>query len=68
MQEFTKEHRIKVFRDMAYINKFARNCPPNSQMRLLTAERLFFSGPDPPIELPQKTEEEIEASAAALTA
>lgn len=63
MQEFTKEDRVKVFRDMAYINKFARNCPPNSQMRLFTAERIYFTGPDPPMEVPEKLEEEIEAAA-----
>jgi len=27
---FTKDDRVKVFRDLAYINKFARNCPLNS--------------------------------------
>ena len=65
MEEFTKEDRVKVFRDLAYINKFARNCPAHSQMRLLTAQRLMFTGPDPPMEVPEKTEEEIEAEAAA---
>lgn len=34
---YTKEDRIRAFRDLAYLNKFARNCPANSQMRLMTA-------------------------------
>jgi hypothetical protein len=64
MKEFTKEDRIKVFRDLAYINKFARNSPLSSQMRLFTAERIFFTGPDPPMEMPEKIEDEVEVAAA----
>lgn len=33
---FKKEDRIQAFNDLAYINKFARNCHEKSQMRLLT--------------------------------
>jgi hypothetical protein len=33
-------------------------------MRLFTAERIFFTGPDPPMEMPEKIEEEVEVAAA----
>lgn len=55
---FTKEDRIRAFRDLAYLNKFARNCPANSQMRLMTAQKLAFNGPDPPLDLPDRPDEE----------
>lgn len=64
MELFKKEDRIKVFKDLSFINKFARNCPQNSLMRLLTAEKLTFNGPDPPLEVPEKEIDEAEAAAA----
>lgn len=35
-KQFTRDERVGSFQDMAYINKFARNCPPASLMSLLT--------------------------------
>lgn len=63
MELFPKEDRVKAFRDLAFINKFARNCPFNSQLRLLTAEKLSFYGPDPPMEIPEKETDETETAA-----
>lgn len=57
---FTKDDRVRAFRDLVYLNKFARNCPVNSQMRLMTAQKLAFFGPDPPLDIPEKAEEEQE--------
>ena len=59
--QFKKEDRVKAFNDLVFINKYARNTPPTSQLRLLTAQKIPFIGPDPPIEPPEKTEEELEA-------
>ena len=56
--EFTKEERIKAFQDLMYINKYARNCPENSRMRLLVPERVKCTLPDPPYEPPQEEQEE----------
>jgi hypothetical protein len=59
--EFTKEDRIKAFNDLLFINKYARNCPEDSKMRLLAVQKLKFAGPDPPLDPPEdedKAEEE----------
>ena len=56
-QQFTKEDRVQAFEDLAFINKFARNCPQTSRMRFLTVQKFKFSGPDPPAE-PAKLETE----------
>lgn len=45
---------------MAYINKFARNCPPKSFMSLLTVQKFKFAGPDPPFDPPKKEEDEAQ--------
>lgn len=55
---FKKEDRINAFKDLAFINKYARTCPASSQMRLMTAMKLPFYGQDPPLDLPDKPEEE----------
>ena len=41
-----------------YINKYARNCPETSNMRLLVPERFKCALPDPPYEPPQEEHEE----------
>ena len=55
---FKREDRIQAFNDLAYINKFARNCHEKSSMRLLTVQKFKFAGPDPPAE-PIKKEEVV---------
>jgi len=55
---FKKEDRIDAFNDLIFLNKFARNCPAGSQMRLMTAQKIPFYGADPPLDLPVKSDEE----------
>ena len=47
--EFSKDERIQSFKDFLYVNKFARNCPEHSALRLLAADKYKFKGPDPPL-------------------
>ncbi len=50
---------------MVFINKFARHCPINSRMRLLTVQKFKFSGPDPPLEPVKPDVEEVQEEAKA---
>ncbi len=59
--EFSREERTAAFTDLLYINKYAHNCPPSSQMRLFVPRRLRFVGPDPPPEEPTPPEPEVPA-------
>ena len=59
-QQFNKEDRVQAFKDLAYINKFARNCPQTSRMRFLTVQKFKFSGPDPPAEPAKLETEEVQ--------
>ena len=56
----SKEARVKAFTDFSYINKFARNCHDGSHMRLMTAQKFKFSGPDPPQEPIKQEQDEAE--------
>ena len=47
--EYQKDERIQTQKDFLYINKFARNCPEHSSMRLMAVEKFKFDGPDPPV-------------------
>ena len=49
-EHFTREERVQSFQDLAYVNRFARNCPATSSMSLLTVQKFKFAGPDPPAE------------------
>ena len=64
-QLYTKEDRIAAFRDLAYVNRFARNCPPASLMSMLSVAKFKFAGPDPPLEPPKKEEDEQQEEAKA---
>jgi len=57
---FKKEDRINAFKDLAFINKFARQCPASSQMRLTTVMKLPFVALDPPLDMPDKPEDEVQ--------
>jgi len=58
-EEFTKEERGNSFRDLMYINKYAQNCPAQSQMRLFVPHRIKFHGPDPPPFIPEPVVVEV---------
>lgn len=47
-EEFSNTERQNVYKDLLYINKYAQNCPLQSQMKLLVPERIVYKGPDPP--------------------
>ena len=47
-EEFTKVDRCNSFNDLHYMNRYAQNCPEQSQMRLFVPHRIKFHGPDPP--------------------
>lgn len=57
-----------MFKDVLYVNKYARNCPEHSNMRTLNVGKFKFSGPDPPnepgiTEEAEQTTEEVKAAA-----
>ena len=64
-QLYSKEDRIAAFQDLAYVNRFARNCPPASLMSQLSVAKFKFAGPDPPLEPPKKEEDEQQEEAKA---
>lgn len=45
----SREERVKVFNDLIQLQKFAKNCPLGSKMRLLAPQKCKFESPDPPI-------------------
>ena len=48
VNEYAKDERVQAQKDFLYINKYARNCPEHSSMRLMAADKFKFAGPDPP--------------------
>ena len=60
-EQFDKQERIDARKLAIYMNRFAKNCPFSSQMRLLTPMKMTFVGPDPPMVRVEPSAEELEA-------